>query len=204
MIIVEKNQILSIRERTSKKIISIKNMKTIKIGDSVNFAIEGDSVKASIGSECMDNLGFGVLHDIVRDLLLNERYQYRAKIETISYEERAAIIELEIYRIVDLENDPFVYKTDFQLIKTTKNDNGEPRQSAYYKTNIMDILFCYRDAESIYVRNQNGQTLGEIGSKGIDFLNENNGEDLFYKLLDKTRNESGNYIGIIRVYKIMR
>ena len=204
MISVINNEIISIRESFEKKINSIISFERINKGKIVDFVYNDDSIDLVIEKSIISRIKYGVIFDLIKDVLSSERYKYKCSITDFNIEDDFIKVKIEIFRKIDLDNDPYVRTTDFTLIKTTKKDDGISRQDSYSYTKVMDFLKFYSSDGSIYIGNNKNQILGELGSKGIAFIEEHKGANLFCRLLEKKRNDSYNYVGVVRIYEVVR
>ena len=204
MISIINNEIISIRETIEKKISNIFSFEKINKGNFVQFVYNDDSIDLIVSNTVISKIKYGVLFDLIKDVLSNERYKYKCTILDFSIEEDFIIVKVEIFRKIDLDNDPYVRVNDFTLIKTTKKDDGISRQDSYSNTKVMDFLKFYSCDGSIFVGNNKNQILGELGTKGIAFINEHKVSNLFCRLIEKKRNDSYNYVGVVRIYEIVR
>lgn len=204
MISIIDNNIISTIKTIEKKIFTIKSYDILKKGSSIEYKIEGNLICVITSGTIIAALKQGVLFDLLVDILKNERYRYKSTLKDFDREDDYITVSIEVFRYVDIEKDPYVLKNEFTLIKTTKKDNSISRQNSYYSTNEMEFLKFSSIGESVYVRNQKNQILGELGTKGVSFINGHSSSNLFCKLIKKNRNDSGNYIGIVRFYEVMR
>lgn len=204
MVRVDIDDVFFIREQTHKKIVNIKNFEGIRKGSNVKFALEENTIDVIIQENVIAEIKYGVLYDLISDVISNENYEYKCIVSDINIEDNCLEIDFEIFKIIDLETDPFVNRVDFPLIKTTKKDNGVSRQDSYYRTYNMEKMKYFEKDGSIYIYNGKMQVLGEVGLKGMDFFAEHKKTIIFCRFVSKKRSESGNYFGIIRLYETMR
>lgn len=130
MIRVENNDVFFVREHIHKKIVNIMDFKGIRKGSNVKYVLEQNIVNVIIQEKLIADIKYGVLYNLILDVLSNEKYEYKCLVSDINIEENCLKIDFEIFKKIHLEIDPFINRVDFPLIKTTKRDNGESRQ--YY------------------------------------------------------------------------
>ena len=198
------DEIISIRYSYHKKIYNVSDCNNEHFGSDIIFKKNEGYISGYIDDNKLFDLDNGVLFDVILDVLNNEKSSYKAKIINVLEEENCIICEVEIYRKIDIERDPFVNRVDFPLIKTTKKDDGYSRQSGYYGLKIGSFVTIDSFLGEFLVKNSRGEIIGELSTKAVAFYDEHKMNKIYAKYVGKTVNDSLNVTGIIRMYEIIR